>query len=209
MLFIPVTRPGLSSKLVRRWVGPFRVLKKESPKVYVLCDEEQRQVGTKVSVLRLKHYNDRKTLGAKWLTAEYDERLDHMLMEDGVVQDVARQQLQYLNDLNREGIVADDLEPEIIDFFVPHEEMEDDADGEVEVPKPKRSRVSEPVEAMDIDEGDEALPVVYDQDLSAGLGHEAEFDEQGQIRLKSRVAAWRPWQERERRLSSRLRDYVQ
>jgi hypothetical protein len=210
MLFIPSTKPGVSSKLVRRWVGPFVVSEKCSSKVYVLADENGRVVSNKVSVLRLKSYNDRKTVGSKWLTTEFDERLDIALSKDKVVRDVVDKQLRDLIDLNEEDEEDDRLQdkeiiPDYMDFFVPPEEhldnFEEDNDDEDDkdnvnhnynknTPRPrKRAKIDE--DAMIIDESQ-----VNDEDMNRAIGHEAYVDETGVVRLKDRVATNRDRHER-------------
>jgi hypothetical protein len=205
MLFIPATKPGTSSKFVRRWVGPFRVFKKDSAKVYQLADLDGRTVKNKVSVMRLKSYKDRKILGSKWLTAEYDDRLDIALTEETVVRDVIDKQLRELNEANDSDEVVEQYEKEfdIVDYFVPNQHEKED-DDELPPQKKPRSAVPDESDAMDVE-----VITVYDSGMNGAVGHEAYVDSQGLIRLKERISTTKNRSERTRKPPSSLSQFTQ
>jgi hypothetical protein len=193
MLYVPAIKPGLTQKLVRRWVGPFVVNRKFTPKVYELRDKQGRIVQHKVSVLRLKSYHDRATEGAKWLTVEFNERLDWLLIEDGVVQDVIAE-AQNLADLNTKFSV-DGVE-EIIDLYVPEEEIEE-------------MRNEEEMLQLMVNDKETSGSVVIKKGtgMSGAIGHEAYVDDSGVVRLKGRITTEKQREQRLEKIPSKYAEF--
>jgi hypothetical protein len=190
LLYIPATRPGLSRKLVRRWVGPFQINRSITDKIYELKDRDGKLVTRKVSVLRLKPYLDREKFGPKFYTQELDPRADFDLMRDPIVRNVV-DSMKELNDL----ITSDTLDngeyylnEEVIDLYVPNIPEEGEKSNKIDEDSNDDEVVDEStlLNAMVLDKTTEGDKISNkDKAMRAAIGHEAYVDKDGNIRIKS------------------------
>ena len=193
LLYIPATKPGLARKLVRRWVGPFRIKRRITNKVYELKDEKDQVVARKVSVMRLKPYKDRNIHGPKFLTQELDPRVDFELMRDPVIRGTV-DTMKELNDLINDDLFdvnnrSFDNDEEIIDLYVqPFGDNEENSNDDEELDEVDLGR------QMVLDD---TIPPLFtnDRHLLSGRKHEVIPTENGGF-IKERISTSRSREQR-------------